>query len=83
MGSWNISSSSEPFSIIHISERVHGAFLRMRRISSVLINCCRIVLEKERDGQQVDSCQKLFWKAVSNCVQRHIQQAHTENETKQ
>uniref|UniRef100_A0A0A9CJ78 Uncharacterized protein n=1 Tax=Arundo donax TaxID=35708 RepID=A0A0A9CJ78_ARUDO len=43
MGSWNISSSSEPFSIIHISERVHGAFFRMRRISSILINCCRIV----------------------------------------
>jgi hypothetical protein len=49
MGSRNISSSREPFSIIHISERVHGAFLRMRLISSVLINCCRIILEKGRE----------------------------------
>jgi hypothetical protein len=67
MGSWNISSSSEPFAIIHISERAHEAILPMLGLSSVLINCSR------KDGQQVYWHQNLFWKPVINRVQRHIQ----------
>lgn len=44
MDSQKMSSSSELFWILQISGRVQGTFFRMRRISSVLINCCRIAL---------------------------------------
>lgn len=47
MGSLKISSSRNCLRIIDISGKVQGAFLRMRRKSSVLINCCRIILKEK------------------------------------
>jgi len=46
-GSLKISSSKDCLWIVKISVRVQGAFFRKRRMSSVLVNCWRIVLDRK------------------------------------